>query len=268
MAILEFDEAVPVLEAVGMAEARDEPLDADRVSQDLGISLKALRATCEAAESTGLILASPDDPREPARLTRAGRQYLALRGQVDEDAVFFLAEAIDNLHARKALMRAGTILVDEFSESLASGWAVEHAEELVPVAFKATVDDRLAIRLFAATTVLIGRLSSGDAAGCVAEEIVAVALVAEAGDVLDLQCDAGEIEINETKEAKRALWAIFDHFGDVDVLELFKMEEPADAALAGHSPISERLGRADQRVEAWFEPFGHVAPTGHLSDRP
>lgn len=268
MSILEFDEVAPVLEAVGVAQARDEPLDVGKVSQDLCVSLKALRATCKEAESAGLILASSDDPRESARLTRVGTQYLALRGEFDEDALYFLAEWIDDLHARRALLRAGTELVDEFRQATLGGSAVEYAEDLAPPAFAAAVDDRVALDLFAAACVLMSRLSADEAAGCVAEEIVAVGLVRDAAILLEGWCEAGEIQKAATKEAKAALWSIFDLFGDMDVLEMFKMKEPADAAIAGHAPVSQRLGRVDQRVEAWFEPFGHVAGTGYLSERP
>jgi hypothetical protein len=48
---------------------------------------------------------------------------------------------------------------------------------------------------------------------------------------------------------------------------MFAMEEPSDAALAGHSFIHQQIGVADQRIEAWFVPFGGVAPTGYLHDR-
>ncbi len=202
MSILVFDEVAPVLEAVGMAEAKNEPFDVEQVSRVLGIPRDALRATCEEAESARLILAPPDEPGEPALLTHAGGQYLALRGQVSEDTLFFLAEVIGDLHGREALMRAGTLLVDEFRHAILQGRAVDHAEELVPVAFKAAVDDRLAVDLFAASVALMTRLSSGDAAGCLAEEIIAVALLDEARALLDTRLEEGEIGAADAKAAK------------------------------------------------------------------
>lgn len=45
------------------------------------------------------------------------------------------------------------------------------------------------------------------------------------------------------------------------------MAEPADAAMAGHDPINWQLGVVDQRLEAWFDPFGWAAPTGYLRER-
>ena len=48
---------------------------------------------------------------------------------------------------------------------------------------------------------------------------------------------------------------------------MFDMVEPADAALAGHDPLNQQLGVADQRVESWFDPFAWTSPTGYLKDR-
>jgi hypothetical protein len=267
MAILSFDEVAPVLEAVGMAESRSEPFDIEQVSRDLGVSPKALRVACERAESVRLIVALSNEPETPAILTHAGRQYLALGGRVSEDSLLFLAEVIGDLHAREALLRAGGLLVDEFRHAILLGQAVDHAEELVPVAFRAAVDDRLAVDLFAASVALMARLSSGDAAGCLAEEIIAVALLSEARALLEMRQEEGELDAADVRAAKDALQELFDLFEDSDVQTMFEMEEPADAALARHSPISQQLGTADQRLEAWFHPFAFAAPTGHLSEQ-
>jgi hypothetical protein len=59
----------------------------------------------------------------------------------------------------------------------------------------------------------------------------------------------------------------FELFEDDDVLNMFEMAEPADAALAGHDPINQQLGVADQRVQSWFHAFGGTAPTGYLRDQ-
>ena len=59
---------------------------------------------------------------------------------------------------------------------------------------------------------------------------------------------------------------LFDLFQDDDVDELFEMSEPADAALAGHTPLYRQLGVVDQRIEAWFTPFDWTTPTGYLHD--
>jgi hypothetical protein len=37
------------------------------------------------------------------------------------------------------------------------------------------------------------------------------------------------------------------------------------SSLRGHDPISRQLGVADQRIQAWFEPFWTLPATGHLA---
>jgi hypothetical protein len=51
---------------------------------------------------------------------------------------------------------------------------------------------------------------------------------------------------------------------DDDVLRMFEMEEPSDAAVALHTEADGQLGVADQCLEAWFRPIGWAAPTGYL----
>ncbi len=51
------------------------------------------------------------------------------------------------------------------------------------------------------------------------------------------------------------LRGVFEICEDDDVLDLYDMEEPADAAVHGHDQISRQMGKADMRAEAWFEPM-------------
>jgi hypothetical protein len=138
-------------------------------------------------------------------------------------------------------------------------------ERIVPSAFSAAVDMRLATRLYAAASALCVRLSDGRPAGCVAEEIVAVALMQEAEALLELHEDLPE---EDAKRAAGELRGLFELFQDDDVLNLFEMADPGDAAVAGHDPINREMGVADQRVEAWFEPFGWATAAGHLDEDP
>jgi hypothetical protein len=110
----------------------------------------------------------------------------------------------------------------------------------------------------------MARLSSDHPAGCVAEEILAVALLDEAEVVLDAGAAAGRLTGTEQGEAAQALRGLFDLFQDDDTLALWDMAEPADAAVAGQSEHYEQQGVVDQRVEAWLVPFGWTAPTGYL----
>jgi hypothetical protein len=81
----------------------------------------------------------------------------------------------------------------------------------------------------------------------------------------------GDMNEGEAEHARGELRGLFELFEDDDVLDLFEMSEPADAALAGHDLIKRQLGVVDQRIEAWFQPFGGVTSTGYLhetSDEP
>ncbi len=49
--------------------------------------------------------------------------------------------------------------------------------------------------------------------------------------------------------AAAELRGLFELFQDDDVLDMFKMQEPADAAASRFSPRAEQLGIADQTVE-------------------
>jgi hypothetical protein len=102
----------------------------------------------------------------------------------------------------------------------------------------------------------------------VAEEILAVGVIEQARVWLDMQAETGEISDTEADAAAAALSGLFDLFEDDDVLRLFDMRQPSDAAVDRHAPISLQLGIADQRVDAWFAPFAWVAPTGYLHDSP
>lgn len=264
MSIPDFKETASVLEGIGMAEAGGEPFLLERASDDLGVPRSALQIICNQAEQAGLI--SPNEAGVPVLLTQAGRQYLAREGRIRDDALFFLSEWIDDLWAREALLRAGTILVDEFRGALLEDRGEEYAADLVPTAFEVAIDGLLTINLFAAAVALMARLSSGHAAGCLAEEIVAVELLQQARALLDLQHETGELGADEASAATEEVRGLFDLFEDSDVLRMFEMREPSDAALAEHSPVNRILGTSDQRVETWFDPFGPVADTGHLSD--
>ena len=83
---------------------------------------------------------------------------------------------------------------------------------------------------------------------------------------LEMLQDEGELDSEKAKAASEDLRGLFELFQDDDVLRLFEMEEPADAAVAGHRPINRQLGVADQRIEAWFDAFGWTAPSGYLND--
>jgi hypothetical protein len=179
----------------------------------------------------------------------------------------FLPAYIDDLYAREALLHGGVVLVDQYRHQLLKGRGVEHArEQLVPPAFAEAVDEAIALDLFAAAVALMARLSGDSPAGCLAEEIIAVGLLNEAKAQLEMGVDNRDISEEEAEHARGELRGLFELFQDDDVLDLFEMSEPADAALARHDPIKQHLGVVDQRIEAWFQPFGGIALTGYLHE--
>jgi hypothetical protein len=208
------------------------------------------------------------DEELPALMLRAGEQYLDLRGEVERDVLAFLPAVLSDLHAREALLRAGTIIVDEFRYAVVSGREIEHAQELVPPAFVGAVDRKLAVDLFAASIALLARLSADEPAGCVGEEIVAISLLSEARAWLEMRAERDEISRDAQRDASSDLEGLFELFQDADVLRMFEMQEPADAAVARDSWIDEAAGIADQRVSAWFLAFGGTATTGYLHEPP
>lgn len=150
MSVWDFDRLAPVLQAVGMASAKDEPLDVDSLASELGGRRTDVEMLVDQIDRMGLIVAPREEPEFPPALTRAGSQYLNLKGQVSDEILHFLPKNIDDLYARQALLHSGTVLVDEFRYQVRQGKAVFHAQGLVPDAFTEAVDDPMAINLFAA----------------------------------------------------------------------------------------------------------------------
>jgi hypothetical protein len=255
-----------LLEAAGMAHASDAVLDVAELAQEFDVAEATIRMDLGQLEALGLVLSGLDEGLPPILLT-AGRQFLARRGGVEQEVLGFLPRVIDDLNARKALLVAGRILVDEFRAAFVDGDPVDHARALVPPAFSAAVNERLALDLFAASVALMARLSDGAPAGCVAEEMIAVGLIEEARVWLELRREEGRLDEHEERAADKELRGLFELFEDDDVLNMFEMVDPGDAALAGHDPLNQQLGVADQRVESWFDAFGGTSPTGYLTDR-
>jgi hypothetical protein len=82
---------------------------------------------------------------------------------------------------------------------------------------------------------------------CLAEELALELIRREAVLALEIT-DAGEGSIGATR-------GLFEVCEDDDVLDLFSMQEPADAALARENPVNRQMGKADMRIEHWFDPF-------------
>jgi hypothetical protein len=265
METMEFSETAPILHAIAMAEASDELLDVTTTAADLEITESFLRQQVEQIEDLGLALSGLQEGLHPI-LLNAGRQYLALAGEVEVAVLSFLPSVIDDLHARRALLHAGTVLVDEFRAALLTRGGVDYAREIVPPAFVPAVDERLALDLFAAAVALTARLSAGQPAACVAEEVLAVALLQEAHAWLEMEHERHELDRATMATAAAELRGLFELFQDDDVLDMFDMREPSDAAASRFAYRAQQMGIADQTVEHWFDPFGWTAPTGYLRE--
>ena len=150
-------------------------IDIARLAADLDYAPGSVALGIGELERAGLFVRGPEGGTPI--LTRAGQQFLAIRGDICLDALYFLPDTIDDLHARAALLEAGGALVDEYRTALLAGRGPAHARELVPPAFADVIDARMTYDLFAAAVALIARLSAGDPAGCIAEEILAVRLI-------------------------------------------------------------------------------------------
>lgn len=255
--------AMHVLQAAGVAQAANELLPIDELAKTHAVSPTGLRLEIEKLEQMGLMLSGLEEGNNPI-LLNAGRQYLDRRGDVPTEVLRFLPRVVDDLTAREVLIHAGTVLVDTFRADLLDGAGVDRARDLVPPAFTQAVDESLALNLFSAAVALVVRLSEGRPAGCVAEEIVAVRLIEEAEAYLDMHAETHNLSMSEVKSATAEFRGIFELFEDDDVLDLFEMSEPSDAAVAGGDPLKREMGVVDQRIEAWFEPFGWTTPTGYI----
>jgi hypothetical protein len=257
--------AIALLGVMRDAEDRGTPLGAAGLAAELGVGLLDVTDALDQLERIGLVL--PELEGQSPLLLTAGRQYLDRDGAVDEEALGFLALVIDDLAARRALLLGGRALVESFRAAVIEGRTLEHAQALVPPAFAPAIGPEDALDLFACAVALMARLSSDEPAGCVGEEIVAVGLLDEARGWLESERDVGALGEDETDNALNELRALFDLFSDDDVLELFTMREPSDAAVAGHRSDAESRGVVDQRLEAWFTAFEGVPVTGHLRAR-
>jgi len=259
----ELSGVVATLEAIGMADATNAPLDGDELASITGWKPGTVATQLDAIQRGGLALI---DDGQPPRLTAAGKQFLRRRGDVPSAVVGFLPHVIDDLYGRSALLRAGSTLVDIFRLALLEGHGVEHAQLLVPSAFAVAVDEEVALNLYAAAVALLARLSNDAPAGCVAEEIMTVALIREAEEWLEMDRNEGRIDDDEFAAATSSLEGLFELLEDSDVLRMFDMDEPSDAAVAAQDSLNRVTGVADQRIESWLVPFGGVVPTGYLAE--
>lgn len=199
----------------------------------------------------------------PPRLARAGRQFVARHGVVDESVLRFLPTFVGDLHAREVLIEGATQMVEGFLSAMAGGRARAYARDLVPRRVAAAVTDDVAHRLFCAASALVARLSGEQAAGSLAEEVLAARLVERAAAALDDQAHAEAWAASDFDGARDALGGVFDLSGDRWVLLMF---EP------GELPLSDRLrptasgpSRPWGTFDGWFDTTPGTIKCGYLS---
>ena len=117
---MDVERVAALLQAVAIAEAAGESFDRRVVAGELGLSPGDLRALVQRVEGFGLVVVGDDE--QPPVLTRAGGQLLRLGCEVDENAVGFLPRTIDDLFARRAFLRGGSVLVDTCSADTTVPW--------------------------------------------------------------------------------------------------------------------------------------------------
>ena len=106
----------------------------------------------------------------------------------------------------------------------------------------------------------MARLSEGGPAGCLAEGDHGRWPDRRGGSAAGGTGSAGSSPNSQVTAATSELRGLFELFEDDDVLDLFEMREPGDAAVASDDPARRPFGIADQRIEAWFTPFGTTIP--------
>jgi len=91
-------------------------------------------------------------------------------------------------------------------------------------------------------------------------------LLEEARAWLEMERDTHVLDRATMDAATAELRGLFELFEDDDVLDMFDMHEPSDAAASRFSFTARQMGIADQTVEHWFDAFSWTAPTGYLAD--
>lgn len=235
------------------------------VAEDRGAALRVSAALADAALAEADIDAGPvslaisaiDEHGEPD--AEHGLEPSASDGNafviVEPDEHYARGWCVDDPLAQGALKRAAMQVLEELDEALHE---VQHGtqvgdtdfvQDYLPAGFIPAYDERF-LECFRICLVLVGYKLAQEPAirpGCLAEELALEVIRRLAADLLE-DSDTDEPSIH-------ALRGVFEICEDDDVLDLYDMAEPADAAVHGHNEITRQMGKADMRVEAWFDPM-------------
>jgi hypothetical protein len=257
--LIKFEEQDQVLDVASLVDRYpDQPVE------------EALRRL----ESYGLYSDGTDGGLPPL-VFPAGRQFIEREAEVERELLVFLPHYISDLNTREALICGGQILIDEFAAAIAADGGVDYAQQLVPLSYEPGIDKRMALRLYAAASALLARLSTEEPAGCLAEEVIALSLISEAHAWLEMQGDLGELDEDEVVLGRAATEDLFELFQDDDVRFLFGSEQGLDAEgrkeldLGAVPAVIEQDGgaavaSAKKAINEWFEPLWGGPGTGHL----
>jgi hypothetical protein len=238
-----------VLDALGKAESAGTRLDVAGVARELELAPDELAKCVELIEACGLAAGGGAD--DPPLLRHAGREFLARRGMLaDEATLAFLPWIVDNLDVRRALLCAGAKLTGDLRDAVLDGDAVEHVRGLIGDRGGEAVNERVALAFYAALVALTTRLGYHDPPACAAEGMLMVALVDAAVAWLRVEADAGVLDAEELAAA----------IAELDAL-LPKLVQLAPFAAGEHGGPRDEPGRH----QSWFVPFAGAPGTTYLA---
>jgi hypothetical protein len=163
---------------------------------------------------------------------------------------------IDNPLAQGALKHGSITILDRLSEALAEvmGPQPDHGDfgplGIFPAAIRPALTPLLIEKVQAAAIIVGWKLAQPGKPirpGCVAEELALELIRREAIAVLEV--------IGAPEESIEATKRVYDVCEDADILDLFKMDDPAAVAMALSDPTSPSLDKGDMRIPEWFMPF-------------
>lgn len=174
----------------------------------------------------------------------------------EPDPEFAAEWSVEDPLAQGALKHGSVLVLDSLEEALLEVNSPEpdlgdfSPLSIFPVSVRLALTPLLIEKMRAAAIIVgwkLGQQGTPIRPGCIAEELALELIRREAVSALEL--------IDAPKTAIEATRGVFEVCEDDDVLDLFEMQEPADAALALSSPINIQMGKADMRIEQWFKPF-------------
>jgi hypothetical protein len=174
----------------------------------------------------------------------------------EPDPTFAAEWFVEDALAQGAFKHACITILDQLADAIADSVAPSPdlgdfgPVGMFPSGFRPALTPLLLEKMRVAATVIGWKLAQPGTAippSCVGEELALELIRREAIGALEL-VDAPESSIDATR-------GVFEVCQDSDILDLFDMQEPADAAVSLTDPVNTHLGKVDMRPEEWFKPF-------------